>query len=816
MPVVIRQLGESQSFNNPAFFLAALVPNQLTMFRNYFLVAWRSMRRNKAHAFINIAGLALGMAVVLLIGLWIRDETSFDHYYVSHARIAEVLLQQQPKGQRTYTGQSIAPAIEPPIAANYKNLFRRETVVSPPFDALIANGDKTFSRQMLYAYASLPEMFGFRILSGSTASLKDPSTVLLAHQTAVALFGNADPVNQMIRFSNQADFRVGGVFEDQPDNTLFHEAQVLISAVNKGADSLRSAVWDNHFARMYVELADGVTAEQATARIADIPTPHINSWLEKLIVYPLDKLHLYVDLDSGRLDGGRIQYVWLFGLIGAFVLLLACINFMNLSTARSEQRAREVGIRKTVGSLRSQLIGQFLGESILMAFGALLLGLLLVQLALPLFNSLAAKHIQAPWSNTGFWMLAVVFTLLTGLLAGTYPAFYLSGFKAVIVLKGNVQVGKGAQFPRQVLVVTQFVVSLTLVIGTLVVYRQIAEGMDRPVGYNRDGLLTVNINSTDLNGHYDELRKEILATGVAENMAESSFSTDGFLQNNDLTWVGQRPEQKSVFYRDVNVTPDFGQTIGWTIVEGRDFSRDYRTDSSAMIINEETVRATGFKQPIGQVVLYFGRAYKIIGVAKNMVTNSPFQKIQPAIFLGDGGYGVITIRLKPGVPAHSALTMLEPVFKRRNPGSPFLYKFTDEQYAKKFDSEVRIGKLAALFAALAIFISCLGLAGLASFVTEQRTKEISVRKVLGAGIVGLWGLLSMDFVKLVVISMFIAIPVAGWLMHRWLQDYVIHTNMPWWIFAVAGAGLLVVTLLTVSFQTIRAAIRNPVRSLRAE
>jgi len=788
------------------------------MFRNYFLVAWRNLHRNKAHAFINIAGLALGMAIMLLISLWIVDEISFDHYYPNHRRLAEVLVQQHPKGKQMYNGvgQSIATAIEPSIRSSYKDLFRREAVVSYAFDAVIANGDKQFSRQMVWTYASMPEMFGFRMLSGSAASLADPTTVLLAHKTAVALFGNTDPVNRSVKLGNMFVWKVGGVFDDQPDNAMFHEVQVLLPATSKNADMLRSDDWGNHNAWMFVELADNVTAEQATARVKNLPTPHIKDWLEELMIYPLDRIHLHTDFNAGRVEEGRIQYVWLFGMIGGFVLLLACINFMNLSTARSEQRAKEVGIRKTIGSLRSQLIGQFLGESILMSFAALFLALVLVKLTLPLFNELAAKDVAAPWSNLTFWVLAVGFTLVTGILAGSYPAFYLSGFDAVKVLKGTIRVGRSARLPRQVLVVIQFTVSLTLIIGTLIVYRQIAVAMDRPVGYHRGGLLTVDINSDDLSGHYDQLRNEILKTGAAENMAESSFSTTGFFQNNGLTWDGQQPGQKFVFYRDVNVTPDFGKTVGWTIVRGRDFSRDYRTDSSAMLINEETLEVTGFKQPLGQVVQYFGKPYTIIGVVKNMLTNSPFDTVQPAIFLGDGGYGVITIRLKAGVPVHTALAALEPVFKSHNPGSPFLYKFVDEDYAKKFDAETRIGSLAAVFAGLAIFISCLGLFGLASFMAEQRTKEIGVRKVLGAGIFSLWGLLSRDFVKLAFLSMFIGMPLAYWFMHQWLQNYTVHTNLSWWIFASAGVGILVITLLTVSFQSIRAATMNPVKSLRTE
>jgi putative ABC transport system permease protein len=497
------------------------------------------------------------------------------------------------------------------------------------------------------------------------------------------------------------------------------------------------------------------------------------------------------------------------------VLLLACINFMNLSTARSEKRAKEVGIRKTVGSLRQQLIGQFLSESVLVAFLSFVLSVALVQLLLPFFNKLADKQIPTFWSQPVFWILALLFTLFTGLLAGSYPAFYLSAFKPIKVLKGVIQVGRLASLPRKVLVVAQFTVSVTLIICTIVVYKQIQFAKDRPVGYDRSGLITVSMVTPELVTQYETIRNELLQTGVVENVAKSSHSAVNFSRNNRVEWKGMDPNNP-IFFRDVTISPDFGKTIGWRIKEGRDFSNNFLSDSAAVLLNEEAVKVAGFKNPIGEIVKYDGRQYTVIGVVKDMIVQSPYEPMQPGAFFLTGWTGTMNIRFKPGAPIHTALARIEPVFKKFNPGSPFEFKFVDEEYAQKFTTEVRIGNLATFFAILAIFISCLGLFGLASFVAEQRTKEIGVRKVLGASIVNVWHLLSKDFVVLVLISLLIAIPLAWYVMHGWLQDYQYRTTMSWWIFVAAGAGALIITLITVSFQSIKAALMNPVKSLRTE
>ncbi|HEV3415074.1 MAG TPA: FtsX-like permease family protein, partial [Puia sp.] len=513
---------------------------------------------------------------------------------------------------------------------------------------------------------------------------------------------------------------------------------------------------------------------------------------------------------------GRIGLVRLIWIIGVFVLLLACINFMNLSTARSEKRAREVGIRKTLGSLRTQLISQFLGESLLVAFFAFVLAVGLTELSLPAFSQLSGKPLTLPWTSPIFWAFSLAITGITALLAGSYPAFYLSGFRPVKVLKAAFKAGKGASLSRKFLVVAQFSISLSLIIGTLVVFRQIRYAEDRPVGYDRAGLINIPINTDALDRNYEALRTSLLKTGVVAGAANASTLLTAFYQNDAMVWPGMTEEQKNIYFRDIEVNPDFGPTIGWTVLQGRDFSRAYLTDSSAAIVNETGARALGFKNPIGKTVRFENNVYTIIGVTNDMISNSPYDKVQPAVFLGKGGHSVDIIRIKPGAPIRTALSAIEAVYKQYNPASPFIYHFNDDDYAQKFVTETRIGDLTTVFAGLAILISCMGLFGLASFVAEQRTKEIGVRKVLGASVVNLWALLSGDFLKLIALSMAIAMPLIGLAMNKWLQNYPIHTYLSPWIFVLAGAGMLLITLCTVSFQALKAALVNPVKSLRTE
>ena len=422
-----------------------------------------------------------------------------------------------------------------------------------------------------------------------------------------------------------------------------------------------------------------------------------------------------------------------------------------------------------------------------------------------------------PWGNPTFWSLTLIFTIFTGLVSGSYPAFYLSGFEPIKVLKGTFRAGRFAAIPRKVLVVVQFTVSVTLIIGTIIVYQQIQYAKSRPVGYSREGLITIMMNTPDLYGKYNPLRDDLLKTGVVENMAQSSSPITNIWSNQiGFEWKGKDPNTTPLF-GIVAATHDFGKTMQWTIKEGRDFSREFATDTGAIILNESGVKLTGLKNPVGEIFKWNDKDHPVVGVVKDMVMESPYMPIKPTIFFVDYGWAsVITIRIKPTVAIREALSKIEPVFRRFNPGSPFEYKFTDEEYARKFSNEQRIGNLATFFAILAIFISCLGLFGLASFVAEQRTKEIGVRKVLGASVFNLWKMLSSDFFTLVIISCCIAVPIAWYFLNDWLQQYEYRTPVSWWVFVAAATGALMITILTVSFQAIKAALANPIRSLRTE
>ena len=792
------------------------------MLKNYLLVALRQLRKNSGYSFINIFGLATGMAIAFVIGIWITSEHSVDKSYPGHSRIVEIMQAQRPKGSSTgspstYVGTTVSSALKPYLQKDYNDIFTATAMFIWPDNGLLVNGDKSISRRGSWVDQTFPVIFGYHFLSGNAGSMRDPSTAIISRSAAMALFGSENAVGRTFKYNNKLPFTIGGVYADQPQSSSFHDVDFFIPLSNQWMNHVTSnGNFENHNCRMFARLAGNTTAEQASARIKDICTPFVKHSIETYTVRPFGDLYLHYDEANGGIGEGRIGFVRLIGIIGVFVLLLACINFMNLSTARSEQRAREVGIRKTLGSLRVQLIGQFLGESILVALLAFVIAIGLTALSLPWFSSLSGRSMTPPWTSPIFWAISLGLTIVTGLLAGSYPAFYLSGFRPVKVLKGAFKAGRGATSPRKILVVAQFSISLALIIGTTTIFRQIQFAKDRPVGYDRAGLINVPINTDSLDKHYESLRTALLNTGVVANMASSSKTLTSFDQNNWLEWAGMQEEQKNISFRDIWVNADFGPTVGWSVLQGRDFSRAYGTDSSSAIVNEEGARILGFKDPIGKTVKHWGKTYTIIGVTKDMLVNDPYGKIQPAIFMGEGGHYTHIIRIKPGTPVRTALAAIESVYKKFNPASPFLYHFNDEGYERKFVTETRIGNLASVFSGLAIFISCLGLFGLASFVSEQRTKEIGVRKVLGARVVNLWALLSGDFVKLVILSCLVSMPLSYFFMSKWLQNYPLHTSLPLWIFVAAGAGILSITLATVSYQALKAALMNPVKSLRTE
>lgn len=789
------------------------------MFKNYLTIALRNLRKHRGYSAINILGLALGMAVALLIGLWIWDELSFDHYHSNHSRLAQVMVTEINNGQKeTGPATSIPEGME--LRTKWTSTFSHVVLASWNYAHILGAGDKKIAQDGMFSQPELAGMLTLHMSEGDRDALKDPSSMLLDESTAAALFGKADPLGKVVRIDNKAEVKVGGVFEDLPRNTTLHQMHFLL-AWNKYLsmyDFLTTAQneWGNNSFQVFVQLNPLVDLDKTIRAIKDIPHQH-NKDGQEITLMPMDHWHLYNEFRNGKEAGGRIQFVWLFATIGAFVLLLACINFMNLSTARSEKRAREIGIRKTLGSRRIQVIGQLLCESVLFAFLGFAIALLLAGLSLPFFNNLSDKSMRLPWNSGMFWTLTLVFTLVTGLLSGSYPALYLSAFQPIKVLKGTFRVGRLASLPRKVLVVLQFTVSVSLIIGAVIVFRQIEYAMERPVGYTRQGLITVPINTPDIYGHYNALRSDLLQTGVIENMAESnSEPTYVTSTQNGFDWQG-KDRKLTPQFGVVSVTHDFGKTVGWRIKEGRDFSRSFSTDTGGLILNESAVRLVGRPHPVGMTIKWDGEPHKVIGVVGDMVMESPYSPVRPTLFYLDYGWTqTILLRIRSTVPVIEALAKMEPVFRRYNPGSPFSYQFTDEQYAQKFSEDQRVGNLAAIFAGLAIIISCLGLVGLASFVAEQRTKEMGIRKVMGASAFVLWRLLSAEFVLLVIISCLIAMPLSAYYLSGWLQKYEYRTGLTWWIFAGTGLGALVIALSTVSYQALKAALANPVNSLRSE
>lgn len=804
--------------SHPGF--ARVISNQKSnrnfMFKNYFKIAWRNLIKNKASSVINIGGLAVGMAVAMLIGLWVWDEVSYDTFHPNYNSLGQVMTTQTSNNQTVTFGSTVAP-LGNELRTKYGSSFKL-TALTSGGPHVLAAGETKISRQGMWAEADMPAMLSLVMVKGSYSNFTEPASMLLSASTAKALFGNDDPVDKVVRVDNNTNMKVTGVFQDLPGNTTLNETKYLLpwsSPANFW--STQTTRWDNHGVQLYVQLNPGADFNKASAQIKNITTPYNKNVSETVQVFPMSKWHLYSDFKNGQSVGGRVRFVRLFGVIGFFVLLLASINFMNLSTARSEKKAKEVGIRKAIGSMRGQLIGQFLSESMLVVFVASALTIVMVWLAIPYFNTLAGKQMTMPWGNPVFWLCVLGFTAFTGLISGSYPAFYLSGFKPVKVLKGAFKVGRLAALPRKALVVVQFTVSIVLIIGTIVVFRQIQFAANRSAGYARAGLITVEMNTPQIYGHYQPMRNDLVQSGAALDMSESSSATtEIYSSNNGFTWEGKAPGFDPVF-GDVFCSPDFGKTIGWQVIEGRDFSGTIPSDTGAFILNESALKLTGIKKPIGKIMHWNGKDHVITGVVKDMIMTSPYKQTVATIFqMKPEWVKHITIRLHPDMPVQAALTRIAGVFKKYDPASPFEYKFNDDEYAKKFSDEEQIGHLAAVFAILAVFISCLGLFGMASFIAEQRTKEIGVRKVLGATIFNLWQLLSKDFVVLIAISTLVATPVAYYFMHNWLQGYDYRTGITWWIFAATALGTVLLTLATVSYQSITAALANPVKSLKTE
>jgi putative ABC transport system permease protein len=804
----------------------------------YFLkTALRNLIRNPGYSLINIGGLATGIVVVMFIGLWIYDELSFNKYHKNYSEIAQVWsCSIDPETLVITGGQSIQYPVSISLLNNYTQYFKHVLMAWWVGDYTLSPGDKKFNKKGEFVEGGALEMLSLKMLKGSYESLNDLHSIVLSRSTAESIFGKEDPINKSLSIDNSTVVQVTGIYDDIPANNRFSGVQFfapwnLWLSFNKWAQG-KEADWENSAFNIYVQLQPGVTMENANAAIKDLYYKNVPADFYKTMekykpfiqLIPMSKWHLYSELKDGKPAEGRITYVWLFGLIGIFVLLLACINFINLSTARSEKRAREVGIRKTTGSSKLQLIRQFLSESFMVVVFAFILALFLVVLLKNQFNVLSGKDIVLPVDSPAFWVISIIIIAITSFIAGIYPAFYLSSFPPVKVLNSISRSGRFAVLPRKVLVVFQFAVSVVLVVGTLIVYLQIQYGRNRPIGYDRNNLITLPLNDPNYKNKQNLLKTELLRTGV---VSDAALSSTRMTHVNNLTkgynWPGKDPSVDAEF-ATCNVTLDFGKTVGWKFAAGRDFSNDFGTDSlNAIIVNEAAVKYMKLKNPVGQeftAVDEFGQkewTRTIIGVVKDLIMESPYDPVQPTLYFFNANASLLLlIKINPAVSANIALPKIEAALNKVVPSALFDYKFVDEEYALKFIQEERIGKLSGVFSILAIFISCLGLFGLASYIAEQRTKEIGIRKVMGATVPTLWQMLTKDFIVLVFISCFIAIPLSYYLMNSWLQKYQYRIEISWWIFLIVCIGALIIMLMTVSFHAIRAALMDPVKSLRSE
>ncbi|HEV7347765.1 ABC transporter permease [Telluribacter sp.] len=788
------------------------------MVKNYFKIAWRNLTKHKGFSFINITGLAVGLATTMLILLWVQEELSVNRFHAHYERIYSV-MENQANGAEVATFSSVPM----PAAATMKQDIpevQQATRISWGETRLFGYQGKAFVEPGLYVDPDFLTIFSFPLIKGSTnLALNEPNTVVLSEKLATKYFGNEDPVGKVIRVSQKLDYKVVGVLKNVPANSTLKFDWLMPMADYIRENQMNGDSWENNNIRTAVLLKTGAEPGKVNGKIKNLVGQHDkDSKNITLFLHAASDWYLRNDFKNGQYTGGgRITYVRLFSIVAIFVLLIACINFMNLSTARATQRAKEVGVRKVAGADKQALVWQFLGESLLLTAFSGVLAVVVVATVLPLFNDLLSKQIQFDWQNGTYIATYVGILLVTSLLAGLYPAFVLSGYQPVRVLKGGrTQLGGGAVRIRQSLVVMQFTLSILLIIGTLVVYQQVSFIRNKNLGYTKDNVLW--FSTDDLNHkRYELAHSEFGKVPGVESVTVANTVFNGPTnRENGLRWPGKANDDKTLF-AVINGDRDMLPTMGLQLKDGRNFSSTFGTDSTNIIINEEAARRMNLKDPVGTPV-EFGENWKgtIIGVVKDFHLSSIHSPIEPTVITYQPQYTWITFVRLDGQNVPAALAKLEETYKSLLPGYPFEYHFLDQEFDKIYKSEMQIGQLANWFSGLAIFISCLGLFGLASFTVERRTKEIGVRKVLGASILSVFTLISREFVALVLIALLLAAYPAWYLMNDWLSKFAYQVEIGWWVFAGAGLLSVGVALLTVSFQSIKAALMNPVKSLRTE
>ncbi|MEM9855830.1 MAG: ABC transporter permease [Bacteroidota bacterium] len=795
--------------------------NLITMYKNYFKLHWRNLVNNKGFSFINISGLAVGMAVALMIGIWIQYEIGYDKYHPEYDRIAQVYQNQTFESDiETWQGQALQLA--PALHEDYPNLFEHAVTSSYNNSYIFKVGDKVLNKRGIFIQDGGADILAIEMVEGSRDALKDYASILISESFAESFFDGESPIGKSVMMPNKKLLKVAGVYKNIKGNTKFDEIDYIGSwGFYDEMRNLEGRVgWGASWFRVFVKLKEDVNMESASLAIKDVKLRRAGEddqrFKPEIFLHPMSKWHLYGEYKNGVNTGGKIDAIWLFGIIGSFVLVLACINFMNLSTARADKRAKEIGIRKSLGSLKSQLIGQYYSESLFITTLSYIAAILLTILALPYFENLFNTMLSIPWQSWEFWTASLAFIIFTSLLSGSYPALMLSSFSPVKSLKKESKAGKGAL--RRALVVFQFSISIILIIGTMVINQQIQHAKNRPLGYDTDGVVTTFLQSSDEIKNYEIFKNQVLDKNLASALTLSeSTVTNTYINNSGFNWEGKPAGMQDTFVTN-GVDYDFGKVVNWEIVQGRDFNKDLASDSMSIIVNQTAVSYLGFDEPLGKTLDAFGGKLTIIGVVKDLLNQGAYEPTKQTIYYYDfvGRSSVVSIKLNPKINISTALLEIEQVFKSINPESPFDYSFSSDRLKRKYQDEERMSSLAMIASIITIFISSLGIFAMAAFLAERKSKEISIRKILGASVSKIWVLLSKEFALLIVLAGIISTPIAFYLMQEWLADYNYRTTLPWWVF---GLGILIaftITVITISYQTIKAALVNPIDTLRSE
>ncbi|HEX5152681.1 MAG TPA: ABC transporter permease [Parafilimonas sp.] len=783
------------------------------MFSNYLKIAWRNLWRNKGFSVINILGLTIGITCTILILLWVYDELTYDGFQKNYDNIYQVIANRDFNNQ-VFTDRSMALPLAGALEKSSPQI-KHAVVTTYQQQNLLAYNNNKIKKDGYVVSDHFFDIFSWQFVKGNAATaLQEPNSIVLTEDAATAFFGHADPINKVLTVNNDKSVKVTAIVKHPPGNSTFQFDWIMPFNYNDPDTKASMNEWINSSWNVFIQTAPNADTALLNKSITKIKRSHGNDEISSYFAFPMSRWHLYSDFENGKNTGGMIEYVRLFSIIAVIILLIACINFMNLSTARSEKRAKEVGIRKTLGSNKKQLVSQFFCESFILTFIAFALAIISVVLLLPSFNSMVDKHLSLNIMQPVFWIMALGIILFTAFVAGSYPALYLSSFNPVKVLKGTIISGKKTILPRHILVVSQFIISILLISATIIVYQQIQHTKDRDMGYNPNGLVMIP-STPDTDKNFPVIKQQLLASGIITGVTRTSSPITEIWWNTGAPDYDGKPANSQIIMGGLGMDVDFAKTMNVKMLQGHDFAGT-PADSTSMLLNKAAVDAMKLKNPVGMQMRY-GKTYTIIGVTDNVIMTSPFEPAYPMLMVFDGNSSsMTTMRIKNGVPAQKAIVLLETVFKKYNPSVPFEYKFVDQEFQKKFLTEELIEKLTNIFSVLAIFICCLGLAGLASFTIEKRFREIGVRKVLGANVQQLLMLISKEFLKLVVIAFVIAAPLTYWLMSNWLQNYNYRIHINLWLFAVVGIAMFVLTLIIVSLNTIKAAVANPVKSLRTE